>query len=253
MKRIIFTNPDTAYCRDLANFLMCKEIGATPVVLEVFDDFDVTQYEGIAEQKSEPISQTPNFKFPEVAAWLEAYTGTFDFYLSLKAQLMVKGMLSDKQIAAVQRAIERDRQAGMKTPAGKTQVFSLEPGTTLFLTKFISTKIAQQAGHVRAHRVVEVLSVEAETEKAYRAKVRLSANRTSRCGICGLTLENKDSIAAGIGPICAAKYGYAYGESSLSDVAKDLSDTLEVFTWIPKKSIKERIGVNDGTCEAEAS
>lgn len=31
---------------------------------------------------------------------------------------------------------------------------------------------------------------------------------TSHCGVCGLPLENAESIARGIGPICAARRGY---------------------------------------------
>ncbi len=250
MKRIEITETDTEFRKGLADLLIGE--GAVAVVFEVDDDFDINSYEGLAEYKpTVKLGESFNTKFPEVAAWLENYRGNFDFYLSLQQQYRMKGMLSEKQIVCVQRAIERDRAAGIATPAGKAQVFSIEPGTVVVLTKFISTKIAEQSGHKRAHRAVEIVSVEAETPKAYRAKVKLSARRTSFCGVCGLPLENPQSVAAGIGPICADNNGIPYGEASLEHLAKVLDTAVEVTTWIPKRSIKERIDINGVSTKPE--
>lgn len=252
MKRIEITETDSEFRRGLADILINE--GAVAFVFEVPDDFDINSYEGLAEYKPQAqAAQSLNSKFPEVAAWLEAYNGTFDFYLSLKQQFMAKGMLSEKQIACVQRAIETDKSRGVKTPEARAQTFSVTPGTVLVLSKFISNKIAEQAGHKRAHRAVEIVSVEHETEKAYRATVKLSARRTSFCGVCGLSLENPRSVAAGIGPICAENNGVSYGENSLSELTAALNTTVEVTTWIPKKTIKERIDVNGVSTKSGAA
>lgn len=40
--------------------------------------------------------------------------------------------------------------------------------------------------------------------------VKAYAQAWSECGICGRTLFNAESIEAGIGPICAAKYGWGF-------------------------------------------
>lgn len=243
MKRIYITEADPKYKLGLAPLLM--QDGAVPVVFEVADDYDLDSYHGLALYEPLPALGTPSApmlqtKFPEVAAWLEAYTGNFDFYRSLKAQFIAKGMLSDKQIACIQRAIDKDKAEGRTIPTAAPQVFDLKPGTVLIVSKFIATKIAEKAGYARAHRAVEVLAVEAETPKAYLCEVKLSARRTSHCGICGLTLENAQSIAAGIGPICADNYGLPYGEASLEGLQAALQTAATVKTWIPKKSIKER-------------
>jgi len=244
MKLVQITEADSKFRLGLAEILMRE--GLVPVVFEAPDDYDLDSYHGLdLFQPTDPHAETPAqqpfaVRFPAVVAWLEAYTGTFDFYLSLKGQLADKGYLSEKQIACVERAIERDKQRGIAAPEGKPQEFDLKPGAVLVLSKFIATKVAQQAGYTRAHRAVEVVSVEAETAKAYLATVKLTARRTSHCGICGLTLENPESIAAGIGPICAEKYGVPYGGASLEAVAALLQTTASVKTWIPKRSIKER-------------
>jgi len=245
MKRIEITETDVEFRKGLAEILISE--GAIAFAFEVPDDFDINSYEGLAEYKAHT-STGPAFttKFPEIAAWLEAYKGTFEFYVSLKQQFALKGMLSEKQIACVQRAMEKDRLCGITLPAGQIKEFDLKPGTVLVLSKFISTKIAEQAGHKRAHRAVEVIEVEAETAKAFRCKVKLSARRTSVCGVCGLGLENPASVAAGIGPICADNNGISYGENSLAELEAAISTTVAITTWVPKKSIKEQINP-DGT------
>lgn len=243
-KLITITETDVAYRTGLAEILIRE--GAVATVFEVADDFDLNSYEGLAAYAPKPIDTGPVFsaKFPEVAAWLEAYNGDFDFYRSLKAQYLAKGMLSEKQIACVEKAIANDKARGATTPEARAQSFTLKPGTVVVLSKFISTKIAKQAGHTRAHRAVEIIEVEGETPKAYRAKVKLSARRTTFCGVCGLHLENPESIAAGIGPICADNYGISYGGKSLEELEAALTTTVEVTTWLPKSAIKWRSDVD---------
>lgn len=237
-KLITITEEDAGYRQGLGQLLM--DVGAVPIVFEVADDFDLDAYEGLAPyQPTAQVAQSFSAKFPEVKAWLDAYKGNFDFYLSLKRQLQDKGTLSEKQIACIQRAIANDQARGVATPDAPKQEFSIKPGTVVVISKFIANRIAAEAGYARAHRAFEILEVEGETAKAYRAKVRFSAKRTSHCGVCGLVLENAVSIAAGIGPICADKLGIPHGEGSLGALESVLP-TVEMMVWIPKKSIKER-------------
>lgn len=175
-------------------------------------------------------------------AWLKAYAGDFEFYVSLKAQLARKGDLSPKQWEAVTRAVERDRQRAeqaLNPPAPQT--FSLLPGTVLRLTRFIAEKIAEQAGCSRAHFAFEVLEVKRETERAYLAVVRMSAVKCAVCCVCGLQLKNPVSISLGIGPECGKHWGVGQEPDALEALASKLREFKTVETWIPKKSIKERI------------
>lgn len=239
MKRIIIAEADAEYRRGLAEILIGD--GAVPLVFEVEDDFDLDSYEGLELfNPTASVAESFKTKFADVAAWLESYRGDFPFYLSLKDQLARKGTLSDKQIASIQRAIANDQARGVATPSGVSREFSIKPGTVVVVSKFIANRIAEKAGHARAYRAFEVIEVEGETEKAYRAKVRFTARRTSHCGICGLSLENPDSIAAGVGPVCADNYGIPYGAGSLDALAGQIPD-VEILAWIPKSSIKERL------------
>jgi hypothetical protein len=249
-KKIYFTEMDAKYRQELGVHLVAQ--GAVPTVLEVPDDFDINEFEGVAWLEASSVRETlakhgldnPNGvsfaeEFADAVAWLNAYKGNSDFYHSLKSQLARKGTLSPKQIECVRRAMQAEGISFKPATSAAPQNFSMASGTVLVLSKFISTKIAQAAKHERAHRAVEVVSVLAETDKAYYAKVKLTAKPTSHCGICGLTLENAASIAAGIGPICADKYGIPHGEGALAVLDSKLSK-LEVECWVPKRSIKER-------------
>ncbi len=240
MKKIIFTEKDPDFRLGLAD-LLTSQAGAIPLIFEVPDDFDMEVWHGVEEYVStaEKSSQF-NVSYPEVHAWLTNYKGTSEFYNSIKTQYLIKGQLSEKQIACVEKAISNEKAMGKNIETGQS-VFSLEVGETLVVSKAVANRIAAAAGYERGHRTIEVLAVEGETPKAYRAKVKLSARKTTHCGICGLKLENQESIKIGIGPICADRVSVSYSDISLEELAQKLAVTAEVITWIPKQSIKERI------------
>lgn len=173
----------------------------------------------------------------DVVLWLNNYRGDFPFYVSLQVQLRTRMSLSPKQVEAVRRAIARETS----TPAPEVKKqFTLQAGEIIRVAKWFGKKVALEAGLVRPHYVMEVISVEAETEKAYRATLRLSAQRTSHCCICGLALTDPRSVMAGIGPICGNSYEISFGENSLAELSEKLRTTKNVTTWFPKVAIKEK-------------
>lgn len=181
----------------------------------------------VAEARAESLAA-----HPAECAWLQSYSGNFSFYLSLKQQFEQRGGLSDRQWECVRNAIQK---ASQPKPA---QVFTLAVGETLIVSKFFARIIGQTCGLNRPHYAIEVLEVQAESQKAYKVKGRLSAQRTSHCCVCGLTLTNPSSVLAGIGPICADKYGVETTEELHAKLLTEFKATVE--TWIPKSQIKER-------------
>lgn len=165
--------------------------------------------------------------------WIKAYSGDFPFYLSLQDQVRRGRTLSEKQLAAIGRAIEREAQ-----PKPAPETFSIQPGQVLIVGKFVAQRIAEENRLTRPHHAFEVVQVHRETRKAYHVTARLSAQRTSYCGICGLTLKNPESVAAGIGPICAEKLGIFFGDRSLEELSQALKVEREITAWIAKASIK---------------
>lgn len=174
--------------------------------------------------------------------WLRGYNGDNYFYSSLRQYLFDHNYLTEKQLACVEK--EFKTQSVQLIRPSITPVFSLEVGEVIVLRKAIANRLSRAAGYDRAHRSFDVLEVLAETPKAYRVKVKLSAKKTSRCGVCGLVLETKESLAIGIGPICAKALKIAYGENALSDLELLLFtkfNTVAVEAWIPKSAIAERL------------
>lgn len=181
---------------------------------------------------------------PDVVAWLESYKGNFEFYLSVRDQYQSRGELSDKQIAAIKRAIEKDQQKSapnqrvlevMKNPTYK-------PGTVLEVKKSMARRLQEEYKMSHLFYILEVVNTFRETEKAIYVSVRLVPRFANNCMICGLTLENQVSRATGIGPICAKKTGIArYSIGDAQFVLKEIESKLpkgERTMWVPRSTIK---------------
>lgn len=192
--------------------------------------------ERIARERAAAAELTETVRAKE-AAWLRTYSGNFDFYLSLKRQLEENGGLSENQWNCVVRAIEK------QNAPKPVRTFSLAAGTVLTVSKFLGYIIGRHYGLNRPHFAIEVLEVQAETERAYKVRCRISAHRTSFCSVCGKSLSNPVSVVNGIGPICADRYGVSTTEELQAMFATEYKAELEL--WVPKSQIKERKAANE--------
>lgn len=175
----------------------------------------------------------------QVFDWIENYTGSFDFILSLKAQLLVKGYLSEKQMSAAERCMQKDQQPKL-TLVKPAPSFSVKAGQVLEVSKGFAKKIAQQNGSDKTFYNFEILEVKAETQKAILVLTKASAKVTSHCCVCGRTLTDPASILSGIGPVCADNNGIPHGDVEVTKAALEEIATKEIAveTWIPKSTIK---------------
>jgi hypothetical protein len=183
-----------------------------------------------------------------IVEWLQAYSGTFPFYVSLREQYNRRGELSEKQIASVYSAIEREKS--FKAPKEATRA-SAKPHTALTLnvgervrvSQFFAKKIGDEAGLTRAHFVFEVTEVLRETSKAYLVKLEAVSQRCSHCCVCGKSLTNPESVLKGIGPDCGDGYelDWKADRPALLQLAERLKTKASIVeTWLPKSAIKER-------------
>lgn len=244
MKYARITEKDPHYISTLTGLLV--QLGARPTdqptVFEVEDDLDLDYY-GL-----EVSTQAPTDHGPEIQ-WLEAYRGNFDFYLSLQNQWKRRGNLSAKQWETISRAVERDKKRS--EAVSQPQEFSIHTGDILVVSQFAARLIAEQTG-ARVHYVLEVVKVLRETAKAYQVIVKLSAARTSHCGICGITLTNPESVARGIGPICADNWGIGDASEPLAELAKKLDQVIQATACIPKKCVKQVNGIDQNKPDESA-
>lgn len=165
-------------------------------------------------------------------AWLvrEAEAGNEFANSLLNGQwgLMKKGVLSDNQLAAIQRNLSNEVAvesggsldiSGLKgyyaVPGGETRlkICVRRPGKNSRYHGWTFVDDGAQYGHRKTYgkqrpgstyqggiqaELAEVLKDPREAMIAY-------GKLTGTCGMCGRLLEDEDSIAAGIGPVCAAK------------------------------------------------
>jgi hypothetical protein len=167
------------------------------------------------------------------AEWLEAnparaafLNNVGEFQQSLLAGLMKYGSLTDNQIAAIDRGIERDaKREAVATAPGGLDLSGVPSG--LYATGDVELKIdnvdapgkwngwvfvkdtddgrigSQRPGQNYTGKLSEELAAIAADPKA---AVIAYGRKTGTCGCCGRKLTNPVSIEAGIGPICASKF-----------------------------------------------
>ena len=189
-----------------------------------------------------------NLQSQEVFEWLENYNGTFEFLISLKVQLTTKGYLSDKQISAAERCMQRDKQPKLEVVKPKP-TFSVKAGQVLEVRKGFAKKMAQLNNSPVAFHNFEVNEVKAETSKAILVRIKASSKVTSHCCVCGRTLTDPTSVISGIGPDCAEKSGIPYGAVEMTKEAMEqiAMKEVECESWIPKSALKNLQDLKNNT------
>lgn len=187
---------------------------------------------------------------PEQWAWIEAGARRdFEFACSLNAGLHRYGSLTEKQLAAVDNCILKDRQrgqmmrkieanapacavgaletafrnakaAGLAYPKLRFADFTFSPaGARSRNPGAIYVKSRHDGeyyGKVMDGRFVRALNTDGETEQAILAVVADPHNAAIAygkqfgiCCCCGRELTDPKSVAKGIGPVCEKNYGWA--------------------------------------------
>lgn len=183
---------------------------------------------------------------PSEAAWLDAKAPTFEFAASLRESLTKWGRLTDGQFAAVRRLIDKDaeraaervtreaaapaltieaietafasaREKGIKRPKMKlaSYVFSPAPAHGVNAGAIYVKHGEEYLGKIKDGAFRRSFSCTSEDEKNIvevasnpREAAIAYGRRTGSCAICSRELTNSESIELGIGPICAARYGW---------------------------------------------
>jgi len=184
---------------------------------------------------------------PAIYAWIETSMGSFPFALAMFEAVGKYGSLTEKQLAACQKCIDArtksqadqvareaaapvisitaiEKAFDAARAAGKTHKLHLDldtfdfkpakatgknPGAIYvceageYLGKVVAGKFhaSRECGDERRERI---LAAAADPHAAAIA----FGKRTGTCSCCRRTLTDPNSIAAGIGPICATKHGW---------------------------------------------
>ncbi len=196
------------------------------------------------ESKEQEALEAFKVEQPAVWAWMDG--STFPFAVSLMEAIRKFGSLTENQLAAAFRCIAKletvkaarverienapavtiDRIAeafatatgnGLRSPRLRIAGFTFSPAKATsnnagaiyvkqgseYLGKVMAGKFicTRECGDERRDEVVKVANDPKAAAVAHGLK-------TGNCSCCGRELTDPDSIAAGIGPICATKYGW---------------------------------------------
>lgn len=179
--------------------------------------------------------------YPHIVNWLLQNSQRNDFASSLLEFLNRAGHLTEKQIAAVQRSIDKANNRAAAPVAKDVDVSKIEiafakaqendiatPKMNLGKFRFsLAPAHGKNAGaiyvkegftylgKIKGGKFYKVSECDDETEAEVinvasnpHEAAKAYGDRTGRCSCCGHKLTNHASIDAMIGPICAQKYGW---------------------------------------------
>lgn len=186
-------------------------------------------------------------KHGDVVRYLGERSGRWDFARSLIEDLMRAGTLTVGQLAAARKAMQRDaerdaaREATAASVAGEGFAQLLEGFATAAASGLKRPKVrcgglvfSVAAAHSKNRGCVYVkadgtyqgkITAEGRFYASQTARVGIQSEveavgqdpkaaaiahgqRTGTCSVCGAELTNGESIARGIGPICAERFGW---------------------------------------------
>lgn len=180
---------------------------------------------------------------PTEFEWMVERCDGNPFAASLLDNLRVWGRLTDKQVLAIHASIARGKVAQIK--ADNAPTVSVEPIETAFAKAasagvsrpklrlgeftfspapatgknpgaiYVKHSDGTYLGKVTGSRLFTVASVSGEVEREIMAVAHDPLNaaiaygkKYGKCSVCARTLTDEASIARGIGPVCAANYGW---------------------------------------------
>lgn len=97
--------------------------------------------------------------------------------------------------------------------------------------------LAQREG--LASRVLDVLEVTRETERAFQLRVCATVRESDRCHHCGRAIDNPVSRLAGYGPYCSDDLGIPrdFTDEDIAAIREAVKVKTETTIWLPKRSI----------------
>lgn len=152
--------------------------------------------------------------FDRAIDYLENHHRRNSFLASLFSQWQLRGSLTAKQVEAVLRNIQRDREEAKSVLNPVTEAGLYRDGDTVYRVKW-----NKEQTNLYAKRFVPEATTKSERFVYEGGAVkRLSANdrltvqeaeelgaRYGVCCVCGAELTDAKSIERGIGPVCAKK------------------------------------------------
>lgn len=146
-------------------------------------------------------------------AWLEVHAGSNPFLVSVLRQWQDRGTLTDRQIEAVERNMARPARPVNTNPVTEPGVYQDTDGTVYRVkrSRQLGNLYAMRfrpEGHTKATRFEYARGVIGRLTADQRMTIEVAQSlgvQFGICCVCGATLTAEQSVANGIGPVCATR------------------------------------------------
>jgi len=179
-------------------------------------------------------------ELPERLKAIVTYTGESTFVNDLKMKFKKYRKLTDKQVDAGFKAIDREIQKDSQKEMNIKLV-----GNTIKIGRKVAVGIKENYNLEFHPILVDVTEVMVMSNKAFKLKAKLTKENGGICRCCGRTLTDEMSQVTGIGPVCAKYVGVEHPKSKDDveqfkvDISNKIDEIGEFVFWIPKRAIVE--------------
>jgi len=182
--------------------------------------------------------------------FVNSYTGYSSYIRNVRDWTRRGYGLTVRQVECILKIIDSEAvsQAGNNVPmtnAPYVNNSSFQEGDIVTLNKVMAEKLGMMVGFGKRFYNITIKEVLAETPSYIEARVETCYRKSSWCGCCGLKLTDPQSIAAGIGPVCARSYKIKQGPKSLEELDRLLGKKELPRFRIWKRGIKNHHKVKD--------
>ena len=170
---------------------------------------------------------------------IASYEGPNSFVIDLKNKLNQYGKLSEKQISAGLKQIDKEEN---KTVIRKVNVPAI--GDTIKVGRKIGQQLKEQYGLNFNPILLDITKVLSFTSKAVKFSGKMTVKRGDVCVCCAKTLTDEFSMMTKMGKTCAKHMGVTYitdvnqVDKFREEYLKKVEEIGEMEFWVPNSQIK---------------
>jgi hypothetical protein len=170
---------------------------------------------------------------------IASYEGPNSFVIDLKNKLNQYGKLSEKQISAGLKQIDKEEN---KTVIRKVNVPAI--GDTIKVGRKIGQQLKEQYGLNFNPILLDITKVLSFSAKAVKFSGKMTVKRGDVCMCCAKTLTDEFSMLTKMGKTCAKHMGVTYitdvnqVDKFREEYLKKVEEIGEMEFWVPNSQIK---------------
>ena len=168
------------------------------------------------------------------------YDGPSEFVNDIKIKFKTYGTLSDKQISAslkqIQKEIDKSNTVKLRIPT---------PGETVTVGRKIGQQMKETYGLEFNPMIIDITKLLAVSPKAIKFSGKMTTGRNKVCRCCAKTLTDEFSMLTGVGKTCANHMRIPYitdvtqVDRFREDYLRRVEEIGEMEFWVPKSQVKK--------------